>query len=277
MRALRLLSLRLGIALMLCAVIVMARTAPAVADAQADITADTRADLDDADARAQYAFFTADARGLEEIVQMIERLEVPESLAPLREYNAAYGRWKLAELYGEAADREGTRPVRTLAIKAAQACLAHTKAALLADAELVEAYVVDAACTALTQPSRPEMRSSIPTCARSKSFRTALELAPHNPRVMLMEAQCLRVDEAQAHGALAERLRAVVAAFEAAPPARPGYPDWGQAEALLLLGRNYLQHGDTRAARDVIEKALVIAPDYRRARELLDTATVRPH
>jgi len=202
---------------------------------------------------------------------------VPDALASLKAYDAAYGRWKLAQLHDEAADSDGTRASRTLAVKAAQTCLVHTKTALAADARMVEAYVVEAACLALAHSARSgEIRSTVPLCARSKSFHTALELAPTNPRVMLMEGTCLHGDETGTAGAAVDRLRAIVAAFEAAPPARPGYPDWGQAEALLLLGESYLQRGDTRAARDVIEKALVIAPDYLKARTLLDTAAVRP-
>jgi hypothetical protein len=236
------------------------------------VLADAIAELDDAQARALYAFYTADARGLEDIVAVIEHLEVPDSLTPLKEYNAAYGSWKLAELYAQAANQSDKRAARTLATKAAQACLSHTKNTLLTDAKLVEVYVVDAACTALARNPRAEARSLVPLCARSKSFRTALELAPNNPRVMLMADLCPRDDAPTS----IERLRATVAAFDAAPPSRPGYPDWGQAEALLLLGQHYLQLGDARAARDVIEKALVIAPDYRKARELLDAAAVRP-
>lgn len=239
--------------------------------------ADALAELDDAAARAQYAFYTADARGLEAVVQIIERLEMPDSLAALKAYNAAYGRWKLAQLYDDAADHNGPKNSRTLATKAAQACLAHTKTALAADAKMAEAYVVDAECSTLAHSSRNgDVQSSVPLCARSRSFRSAQELAPENPRVMLMEGLCLHTAATAPDGSAVDRLRAIVAAFEAEPPARPGYPDWGQAEALLLLGENYLQRGDTRAARDVIEKALVIAPDYRKARELLDTAAVRP-
>jgi len=239
--------------------------------------ADPLAELDDAAARAQYAFYTADVRGLDAVVQIIERLDIPDSLAALKAYNAAYARWKLAQLYADAADHSGPKNSRTLATRAAQACLAHTRTALAADAKMAEAYVVDAECSTLAHsPRNGETQSSIPPCARSRSFRTAQELAPENPRVMLMEGLCLQSATTAPDGSAVDRQRAIVAAFEAEPPARPGYPDWGQAEALLLLGENYLQRGDTRAARDVIEKALVLAPDYRKARELLDTAAVRP-
>ena len=40
--------------------------------------------------------------------------------------------------------------------------------------------------------------------------------------------------------------------------------------------RDYLQRGDPVAARDALERALVIAPDYREAQELLQTAADAP-
>ena len=239
--------------------------------------ADPLADLDDAQARAEYAYYTADIRALESIVQVIERLEVPASLATLQTHDAAYGRWKLAELYTASPNREGKRSARTLAVESAQACLSHAKRALSLDAKMAEAQVLDSVCTAVARtPHSGDLLSSIPLCARSKSFRAALELAPTNPRVMLMEGQCLYGNGSASSADAIDRLRAVVAAFDAAPPSPAGHPQWGQAEALLLLGKNYLRRGDAHAARDVIEKALVIAPDYRQARELLDTAAVRP-
>ena len=113
------------------------------------------------------------------------------------------------------------------------------------------------------------------SCARDKALRTALSLAPENPRVQLISALC-HDDAEHTDAASVAMLRTVVASFEAAPPSRPGQPDWGQAEALVMLGESYLLRGDPVAARDVIERALVLAPDYRKARRLLQPATNRP-
>ena len=43
-----------------------------------------------------------------------------------------------------------------------------------------------------------------------------------------------------------------------------------------MLGESYLQRGDPVAARDALERALVLAPDYRQAHKLLQTAATRP-
>ena len=45
-------------------------------------------------------------------------------------------------------------------------------------------------------------------------------------------------------------------------------PDWGEAEALAALAAAALERGQTRVARDFIERALLLAPDYRAALDL---------
>ena len=39
-------------------------------------------------------------------------------------------------------------------------------------------------------------------------------------------------------------------------------PDWGEAEALTALAAAALDRGQTRTARDFVERALLLAPDY---------------
>lgn len=235
------------------------------------VHADATSELDDAAARAQYAFYTGDTRGLEEIIGLIKRLETPATLTPMKEYYAAYGSWKLAQLYTDESLRSsGKSSVRGQAGKAAQTCLRHIDAALKLDQRMSEAHAIGAICAALA----PGL--ALTSCARSKELRTALELESDNPRIHLIKVLCATENDAASFSAQIEKLRTLVAAFESAPPSRPGKPDWGQAEALLLLGQSYLQRGDPLAARDAIERALVIAPDYRKAQELLQAAATRP-
>jgi len=105
-------------------------------------------------------------------------------------------------------------------------------------------------------------------------MRTALSVSPDNPRVKLIEALC--ASGRSPDPAATDRWRSVVESFEAAPPSAPGRPDWGHVEALTMLGETYLQRGDPVAARDALERALVLAPDYRQARQLLQAAAARP-
>jgi tetratricopeptide (TPR) repeat protein len=235
--------------------------------------ADAVSDLDDAAARMQYAFFTADVRGVEEALGLVQKVDLPAALHGMKEYFTAYGQWKLAELHTDEA-LAGRRAARGLATKSASACARAAEEAQRIDARFAEAFAIQAICSDLA--SRAPNVLSTGNCSKHKGLRTALELAPANPRVKLIEAQC--ADDVDRSGGTTrlESLKLVVQAFEAAPPSRPGRPDWGQPEALLMLGQAYLQRGDPVAARDFIERALVITPDYRKARDALEKAAARP-
>ncbi|MBC7983677.1 MAG: hypothetical protein H7Y02_07485, partial [Candidatus Obscuribacterales bacterium] len=63
------------------------------------------------------------------------------------------------------------------------------------------------------------------------------------------------------HEQAERQLSDVVAAFDALPPSEPGAPDWGHAEALAYLGQAALARGNRIAARNSLERALVLAPD----------------
>jgi hypothetical protein len=220
-------------------------------------------DLDDVAARLQYAFYTADARALEEVLTLVDGLQVDAGLAAMKSYYAAYGRWRLAQVYAAIPAADSARS----ASRAAEACARDALAAIATDERMAEAHAIHAVCDDFSPSADGDGEKT--ECSR-KSLRTAMSLAPANPRVLLIEALCTgeKADPA--------RLREVVAAFEGAPPRTSGKPDWGHAEALTLLGGSYLTSGDPVAARDALERALVIAPDYREARELLQTAAARP-
>jgi Tfp pilus assembly protein PilF len=69
------------------------------------------------------------------------------------------------------------------------------------------------------------------------------------------------------------KLRATVATFEQERAAAEPLPGWGAAEAYLFLGRELLEHGDAVAARDALERALLLAPEYVQARALMAKIT----
>jgi len=234
--------------------------------------ADALSELDDAAARIQYASYTADVRGIEDALALVARLELPESRKAMKDYYAAYGQWKLAELQADEA-AAGRRGARASSIKAAKACEEAAESATKLDARLAEAYAMSAICSALGRRA-PDVLS-LGGCERDKDLRLARELDPTNPRIRLIEAQCMRESE-KIPGALLARVKAIAKDFDSAPPGSPGRPDWGQPETLLLLGELQLQQGDRAGARDSLERALIIAPDYHKAREQLQRAASAP-
>lgn len=236
----------------------------------ATAAAESVAEFDDAAARLQYAFFTRDTRAIEELISLIEGYEANESLAATKAYDLAYGHWKLAQVHAGAAAQQKS----TIAAAAARKCAQSARDASDLEERWAEAHALEAVCTGMPQGVFSIVGISGGACARSKPLRTALSLAPDNPRVLLIEALCNAHEAVDA--ATVERWKKVVEAFASAPVARRGTPDWGHAEALTLLGDTYLKRGDALAAREAIERALVLAPDYQTAQTLLEQAALQP-
>lgn len=96
-----------------------------------------------------------------------------------------------------------------------------------------------------------------------QALAAARAIDADHPRVALVEAWRLQagkgdaVDSAAAHAKWGQ----VVGAFESFEPSLDD-PGWGQAEALVALADSSWQRGETRAARDLVERALLLAPEY---------------
>jgi hypothetical protein len=123
-----------------------------------------------------------------------------------------------------------------------------------------DAWVLVAACALFAGDER----------RRDEAMKLARERDDDNPRIALVEAWALeRAGESAPAQAdiLAEKLAAVVAAFDAWTPSIDD-PDWGHAEALTALAAHALERGQIRTARDLIERALILVPEYRAAIEL---------
>lgn len=243
---------------------------PLLLAAAASASAESTAEFDDGVARLQFAFYTGDSRALEEMLVELAGFEVDAGLGAAKSYQLAYGNWKLAQLLADPQGERARAASKSSASKAAKSCVQHARDAIAKDPRMADIYAIEAVCDTFS----PGAASGSSACARNRSMRTALTLGAENPRVQFINVSCL--PDGEGDPAALERWRAVVAKFEAAPPSQPGKPDWGHAEALTLLGQSYLKHGEMVAARDVLERALVLAPDYRQAQKLLQTAANRP-
>jgi tetratricopeptide (TPR) repeat protein len=247
-------------------------TAIVVVASPVSMAAKGDSELADAAARIQYAYFTADARSLTEVLHTLEAMEFEGGLQPLQQYQLAYGYWRLLQVQDSSERKIATSP-------SAATCARHAQAATKLDARFAEAYALDAICSA-PPPStrRTPPRAAKPSanaCAHHKSLRKAQELRPNNPRIQLIALSCESSVNAAGEAAAVTALKSIVAGFGTATAARPGAPDWGEPEALVMLGERYLQRGDSMAARDALERALVLAPDYRYAQVLLQQAAAR--
>jgi hypothetical protein len=203
--------------------------------------AEISAELLDLAARVQYGYYQADARAIEAAQVALDRLGDSPDVVYYRDFAAL----RLAQLGG----RDDDERLDDCARREAQAELSGRAAA--------ETAVLAAACALAASDDR----------RFEQALARARALDDDHPRIAVLEAWALERTVAgnpEARTELEAKLTAAVAAFDAWTPTIDD-PGWGQAEALAALGESALARGDVRAARDLLERALLLSPDYSRA------------
>jgi tetratricopeptide (TPR) repeat protein len=197
-------------------------------------------ELLDLAARVHYGYYHAEPRAVEAALAGLDRLaESPDVL-----YYRDFAALRLAQLGGD--DRAALKRLETCATRDVPQALDRRHAA--------EAWVLVAACAQLAGDDH----------RREQALSRARERDDDNPRIALVEAWDMMPATgpgAVQDDAMVAKLTAVVEAFGAWAPALDD-PDWGHAEALTALGAAALERGQVRAARDLIERALLLVPDY---------------
>ncbi|HEX6999269.1 MAG TPA: hypothetical protein VF322_14100 [Gammaproteobacteria bacterium] len=214
------------------------------------------AELADAAARIDYGYYSGDARIVEAAVSSLERLTEGGALA---RYYEALASFRLAALAAAA----GRDPRAWL-----DRCMQAAGASELPDAAAAEAFVLAAACASRAARAEP-MRAVLHNRRAQAALERAAALDPVNPRLALIEAERLAEEGGREAEAVA-RLESALAEFAARAGDAPqsGVPQWGEAEALVALAELRYAAGDARRARDLLERALLVAPEYRAALEL---------
>jgi hypothetical protein len=196
--------------------------------------------------RVHYGYYHGDARAIEAAQAALERLPDSPEVFYYRDF-AALRRAQLG-------DSGRTALVRL------DECARRNAPSGMPKPFTADAWVLVAACALLAGNER---RSD-------EALALARGLDDDNPRIALVEAWTLerRVGgEAGRNDELAAKRASAVEAFDAWTPSIDD-PDWGHAEALTALAADALARGEVRSARDLIERALLVAPDYREAVEL---------
>ena len=206
----------------------------------------------DAAARVDYGWLTGDAAMIDAARDSLENQRSDPWAAYLRAY-ASYRASQLALAGGRPAGSSLEQCNR-------EASQAVASQGVAAESELIaaEAELIIAACAALSAVAEP-LRAVLHQRRFRQALGRAASLDGDNPRFALIRLRYADPSELT--------VEAVVEAFRARR-GRYGFPDWGEAEALVLLGAERLDAGDRRGARDLIEEALLIAPDYTEAKAL---------
>jgi tetratricopeptide (TPR) repeat protein len=207
-------------------------------------------ELADLATRIEYGFYGDEPRVIEAARAELERFGEDDAVR----FYLGFAAFRLAQLHAQ----RGADASALL-----DACIeSATPASPDNDSErAAEGWLVVAACASLGGETR----------RRDQALERARAIDTDNPRIALLAAWAVSSSPQNAapavRDAAAAQLEKAVAAFAAWDGDRDT-PQWGEAEALAELGGIALQRGEARTARDLLERALLLAPDYRVAVDL---------
>jgi len=223
----------------------------------------------DLQAQILYAFQSEDLNQLTGLIQTLKTQEQTGTADSALRYHLAHADYRLALLSGEERRRN--------AEPALNECIDQLKPVLEKDADSVEALALQSACYSNLVKYK-KFEAVLYRTRAADRLRTAFMLAPKNPRVLYLSAidAMARAKPGSPESGLSfEQLQLSVQLFEQSSATTIDTPGWGHAEAYLELGRQLEMRGDVLGARNWIEKALIMAPDYKAARRQL-AALVHP-
>lgn len=242
-------------------------------------------DWADIEGRVQYAYYTNDARALGGVLKSLDvrvvegEKEAPEDVV-MRSYFRALTQYRIAQVLAPAKKGEAKQAIDECHDEVDTAVDALPKVPLGLDEtdanrkQRAELYALVTACTLAGR----EM-STMPFFGGGRigsRIEEAVRLEPRNPRVRLVEAlaqfeRAGRDEKARADAVT--KLRGVTQMFETARAGASSTPEWGAAEAYAFLGRALFDQRDVVAAREALERSLLIAPDYAFPRKLMGQIT----
>ena len=198
----------------------------------------------------------SDREGLLLARSRFERLIEQDEVATLAHYYYSFANWQLSFL---AADSQE-------AITLLEDGISHLKTAIARDESFADAYVLGVLSYYPLYRLTPRRAREI-SAEEGPMLAKALELAPQNPRVVLVEAQDLFYSPPQYGGSQErglQRYQEAIRLFAQQPDEDQAYPDWGHAMAYAWMGGAYLNadQPDVRKARTAFEKALALRPDF---------------
>lgn len=222
----------------------------------------------DLESRIQYGYYTEDRRALHTVQETVAS---DESRGQWHGYYAGLVWWRLAQLAAQ--DPAAARGPS--AADLAARCVHELDAVLETQAEFAEGLALRSACQSMPLTGGG---LHVPFAGHRprKDLERALELAAKNPRVLLVDAVSdyqLPASQGGNKDRAVTKLRRTVAAFESERAGPEPLPGWGAAEAYFFLGRDLLDHADAVGARDALEHALLLAPEYVQARRLMAKIT----
>lgn len=225
----------------------------------------SREDLSDLVGRIEYSFYAGDSSSLKQAIEALEKADVSDGQRAAQSNSLNFGRWKLAQLLG---DRKKNGDAGDVADR----CTESIELKKFAKKAKAEHEALLAGCYAVLAEVR-FVRTMWYRGSIDDHLEKARKLDPKNLQVQFVAAWAKAYREPGAPESYVG-LKQAVAAF-ADNAGRLQDTGWGYAEALYMLGKTELARHDSLAARNALERALVIAPDYVAAQLLLKQLSVR--
>jgi len=218
----------------------------------------------DIESRIQYGYYTEDPRSLAGVMEL---LAPSDTESASKSYYAGLANYRLTQLM-VAKDRSRAK-------ETAAACVSSLDRALKIQKDFADALALQSACLDVLA-TLEAWRTPFAASKSGAQIEKARHLAPRNPRVLLLDTVEV-YDRPKSSPADKDRalngFKKAAAAFEAERQETEHAPGWGAAEAYVYLGRCYLDRGATLQARDALERALLIAPEFAEARRLMAKIT----
>ena len=225
----------------------------------------SREELSDFVGRIEYSFYAGDSSSLKQAIDSLDKADVDAAHRPAQINALNFGRWKMAQLLagrkksGDAGDY-------------ADQCTASVELKKFSKKAAAEFEALQAGCYAVLAEVR-FVRAVLYHGSVDSHLEKASKFDPKNLQVKFVSAWAKAYrDPSEAESYVA--LKQAVAEF-ADSAGRLQDTGWGYAEALYMLGKAEMARHDMLAARNVLERALVIAPDYVAAQVLLKQLSVR--
>lgn len=218
----------------------------------------------DVESRIQYGYYTEDPRALAGVMEL---LAPGDSDSAFKRYYAGLANYRLTQL--TAASDKGR------AKDTAAACVDNLDQALKIQKDFADALALESACLDLLA-GLEAWRTPFAASRSGAQIEKARHRGPRNPRVLLLDA-VEAYERPKPSAADKERalrgFQQAAAAFEGERRDTEHVPGWGAAEAYVYLAKCQLDRGATLDARDALERALLIAPEFAEARRLMTRIT----
>jgi tetratricopeptide (TPR) repeat protein len=218
----------------------------------------------DIESRIQYGYYTEDVRALDNVMEL---LGPSDSDSASRHYYRGLAHYRLTQL---TLVRDKSRAKAT-----ADDCVDDLDRAVKMQPDSAEPLALESACLELLAGLQA-WRAPFAASRSGSLIEKARHLGPKNSRVLLLDAVAV-YERPKASASDKDRalqlLKQATAAFEAERRETEHVPGWGAAEAYVYLAKCHLDRGAALEARDALERALLMAPEFAEARRLIKKIT----